>query len=108
MAGGFEAADGGIDDGYAGLAESPVFAYRSGIGCFGQAAVVGELVAVVAENEFVQPLEMSVCQAFGGQQARGNAACGQVGIEEAGVFSCRKVLGNRVVNQILFECVPLR
>ena len=26
------------------------------------------------------------CQAFGGQQARGNAACGQAGIEEAGVF----------------------
>lgn len=108
MAGGFEAADGGVDDGHAGLAESPVFAYRSGIGCFGQAAVVGELVAVVAENKFVQPLEMSVCQAFGGQQAWGNAACGQVGIEEAGVFSCRKVLGNRIVNQILFERVPLR
>ena len=70
MAGGFEAADGGVDDGHAGLAVSPVFAYRGGIGCFGQTAVVGELVAVVAENKLVQPLEMSVCQAFGGQQAR--------------------------------------
>ena len=108
MAGGFEAADGGIDDGHAGLAVSPVFAYRGCIGYFGQAAVVGELVAVVAENKLVQPLEMSVCQAFGSQQAWGNAACGQVGIEEAGVFSCRKILGNRVVNQILFERVPLR
>ena len=70
MAGSYEAADGGVDDGHTGLAVSPVFAYRSGIGCFGQAAVVGELVAVVAENKFVQPLEMSVCQSFGGQQAR--------------------------------------
>ena len=67
MAGGFEAADGGVDDGHAGLAVLPVFAYRGGIGCFGQAAAVGELVAVVAENKFVQPLEISVCQAFGSQ-----------------------------------------
>ena len=86
MAGGFKAADGGVDDRYAGLAVAPVFAHLGGIGCFGQAAVVGELVAVVAENKLVQPFKMSVCQAFGSQQAWGNAACGQVGIEEAGVF----------------------